>query len=124
MDAPVQGSGKTLLASCVAALGTGHVPEIWPHTAGRDDEELRKRLFAALRDGTSALIWDNITGVFDSAALASAITAPVYRDRVLGRSESLNIPNRGPASPDREELLPRWRPAASDRHDSDRSRNG
>ena len=94
MDAPVQGSGKTLLASCVSALATGHAPEIWPHTAGRDDEEIRKRLFAALRDGTTALIWDNITGVFNSAALASAITAPVLRDRVLGRSESLSIPNR------------------------------
>lgn len=94
MDAPVQGSGKTLLASCVSALATGQVPEIWPHTAGRDDEEIRKRLFAALRDGTSALVWDNVTGVLDSAALASAITAPVLRDRVLGRSESLSIPNR------------------------------
>ena len=69
-------------------------PEIWPHTSSRDDEEVRKRLFAALRDGTTALIWDNITGIFDSAALASAITAPVLRDRVLGRSESLSIPNR------------------------------
>ena len=94
MDAPVQGSGKTLLASCIAALATGRSPEIWPHTAGRDDEEIRKRLFTALRDGTTALIWDNITGVLDSAALASAITAPVLRDRVLGRSESLGIPNR------------------------------
>lgn len=34
------------------------------------------------------------TGILDSAALASAITAPVLRDRVLGRSESLSIPNR------------------------------
>lgn len=94
MDAPVQGSGKTLLASCIAALATGRVPDVWPHTAGRDDEEVRKRLFAALRDGPTALIWDNITGVFDSAALASAITAPIIRDRVLGRSECLSIPNR------------------------------
>lgn len=94
MDAPVQGSGKTLLASCVSALATGLAPEIWPHTASRDDEEIRKRLFTALRDGTTALIWDNVTGVFDSAALAAAITAPVLRDRVLGRSESLSIPNR------------------------------
>lgn len=94
MDAPVQGSGKTLLASCVAALAIGGLPDIWPHTASRDDEEIRKRLFAALRDGTTALVWDNITGVFDSAAMAAAITAPVLRDRVLGRSESLGIPNR------------------------------
>lgn len=94
MDAPVQGSGKTLLASCIAVLATGRPPEIWPHTAGRDDEEIRKRLLTALRGGTTALVWDNITGVFDSAALAAAITAPVLRDRVLGRSESLSIPNR------------------------------
>ncbi len=94
MDAPVQGSGKTLLASCTAALATGRPPEIWPHTAGRDDEEVRKRLLTALRGGATALVWDNITGIFDSAALAAAITAPVLRDRVLGRSESLSIPNR------------------------------
>jgi hypothetical protein len=94
MDAPVQGSGRTLLASCISALATGQTPEIWPHTASREDKEIRKRLFAALRGGTTALIWDNITGVFDSAALAAAITAPVLRDRVLGRSESLSIPNR------------------------------
>ncbi|WP_135503088.1 hypothetical protein [Roseovarius aestuariivivens] len=94
LDAPVQGAGKTLLASCIAALATGHPPQVWPHTAGRDDEEIRKRLFAALRDGTTALVWDNITGVFDSAALAAAITAPALRDRILGRSETLNVPNR------------------------------
>lgn len=94
IDAPVQGSGKTLLACCIAALATGSAPEVWPHTAGRDDEEVRKRLFTALRDGTTALVWDNVTGIFDSAALASAITAPILRDRVLGRSESRGIPNR------------------------------
>jgi len=87
IDAPVQGAGKTLLASCIAALATGTEPEIWPHTAGRDDEEVRKRLFAALRGGTTALVWDNVTGVLDSAALAATITAPHLRDRVLGRSE-------------------------------------
>lgn len=94
IDAPVQGSGKTLLASCIAALATGASPEIWPHTAGRDDEEVRKRLFAALRGGANALVWDNVTGVLDSAALAGAITAPILSDRILGRSESLAIPNR------------------------------
>lgn len=94
VDAPVQGSGKTLLASCIAALATGTPPEVWPHTAGRDDEEVRKRLFTALRDGTTAIVWDNVTGVLDSAAMAAAITASHLRDRVLGRSESLGIPNR------------------------------
>lgn len=93
-DAPVQGSGKTLLARSVATLATGTQPQIWPHTVGRDDEEVRKRLFAALREGTATLVWDNVTGTFDSAAFAAALTAPTLRDRVLGRSETMEIPNR------------------------------
>lgn len=93
-DAPVQGSGKTLLAQCVGALIEGTVPDVWPHTHGRDDEETRKRLFTALRSGSRALIWDNITGTFDSASMAAFITAPAMLDRVLGKSEALRVPNR------------------------------
>jgi hypothetical protein len=93
-DAPVQGSGKTLLAQCVGALAEGDAPEIWPHTKSRDDEETRKRLFASCAGGRRVLIWDNITGVFDSASLAGFITAPVYTDRVLGKSETQRLPNR------------------------------
>ncbi|MEN8720610.1 MAG: hypothetical protein ABF296_10155, partial [Oceanococcaceae bacterium] len=94
-DAPVQGSGKTLLAQCLGALGTGEEPAIWPHTAGKDgDEETRKRLLTALRDGDRAVVWDNILGIFDSASLAAALTSPVYRDRVLGYSTTATVPNR------------------------------
>lgn len=93
-DAPIQGSGKTLLASCVGALAEGRSPDVWPHTQGRDDEEVRKRLFTALRTGARALIWDNVTGMMDSASMAAFLTAGVMVDRVLGKSESLRIPNR------------------------------
>lgn len=93
-DAPIQGSGKTLLATCIGALIEGRAPDVWPHTAGRDDEETRKRLFTALRTGSRALVWDNITGIFDSASMAAFITAPAMVDRVLGKSDSIRIPNR------------------------------
>lgn len=93
-DAPTQGSGKTLLGNCVGALAEGRIPDIWPHTAGRDDEETRKRLFTALRNGGRTLVWDNVVGVFDSAAMASFITADKMVDRVLGKSEAVQIPNR------------------------------
>lgn len=93
-DAPIQGSGKTLLASCVGAMTEGRSPDIWPHTQGRDDEETRKRLFSALRTGCRALVWDNVTGTFDSASMAAFITADAMIDRVLGKSESIRIPNR------------------------------
>lgn len=94
LDAPVMGTGKTYLAQCLGMLSTGEQPAIMPHTAGRDDEETRKRLFTVLLAGDRVMIWDNILGHFDSAALASFITSEVYEDRKLGFSEKSKIPNR------------------------------
>lgn len=98
-DAPVQGSGKTLLALCVGALADKSRPTVWPHTANRsqgrsDDEETRKRVFTALRSGSRVLVWDNVVGVFDSAALAAALTSETFTDRVLGKSEAPTVPNK------------------------------
>lgn len=93
-DAPIQGAGKTLLAVATSAITLGTAPDVWPHTQGRDDEETRKRLFTALRTGSKAIVWDNVTGTFDSASMAAFITAPAMIDRVLGKSEAIRIPNR------------------------------
>ena len=93
-DAPVQGSGKTLLAKCLGVISTGQEPAVWPHTASRDDEETRKRLFAAIRGGKSALIWDNVVGAFDSVSMAALLTSTVYTDRILSESKVSSIPNR------------------------------
>ena len=93
-DAPAQGSGKTLLAKCVAVLALGEVPTIWPHTHARDDEEIRKRIMTILMTGARAVIWDNVIGVFDSAALAGALTSENYSDRILGKTGSANVPNK------------------------------
>ncbi|MBI5445867.1 MAG: bifunctional DNA primase/polymerase [Deltaproteobacteria bacterium] len=91
-DAPSQASGKTLLARCVGALATGDDPTVWPATSG-DDDEVRKRLLAALRTGARVILWDNLIGTFDSAALAAALTSGTFTDRVLGRSEAPTLPN-------------------------------
>ncbi|MCG8612019.1 MAG: hypothetical protein MI864_15950 [Pseudomonadales bacterium] len=93
-DAPIQGSGKTLLAQCVASLSTGEMPTVWPHTTGRDDEETRKRLFTALRSGERAIIWDNVLGVLASASLAACLTSPQFTDRILGQSQEVTVPNK------------------------------
>jgi hypothetical protein len=47
-----------------------------------------------LRSGARAIIWDNVVGSFDSAAMASAITSPNFQDRILGASSSSSVPNR------------------------------
>jgi hypothetical protein len=93
-DAPVQGSGKTLLARCIGVLTQGSEPSVWPHTSGTSDEEVRKRIFTVLCSGARVLIWDNVLGVFDSAAIASCLTSPTYTDRILGKSNSDTVPNR------------------------------
>jgi hypothetical protein len=93
-DAPVQGSGKTLLAQCIGALAIGKSPDIWPHISYRNDEEIRKRIMAALQPGARAIIWDNVVGTFDSAAMASLLTSERYRDRPLYKSGSSTVPNR------------------------------
>ncbi|MBQ0754231.1 MAG: hypothetical protein KBT87_02150 [Gammaproteobacteria bacterium] len=94
LDAPVQGTGKTYLALCLGVLATGLVAKVYPHTGGRDDEETRKRLTAMLADGEQVIVWDNVLGHFDSAALAAFITSQTYSDRVLGKSETVTFPNR------------------------------
>ncbi|KUE86591.1 hypothetical protein ASL20_22820 [Cupriavidus necator] len=91
-DAPVQGSGKTLLAQCGAVLATGSAPVVFPHITGGDDAEMRKRLFSALLAGQRSIVLDNILGTFDSAALASVLTSQLYQDRMLGKSESPSVP--------------------------------
>jgi hypothetical protein len=93
IDAPTAGSGKTLLAQAIGALTLGHkVPALPP--AGNQDDESRKRLFAALRDGTKVLLWDNVRDPLGNASIDAFLTAPTFSDRVLGASETLALPNR------------------------------
>jgi hypothetical protein len=93
-DAPVPGSGKTLLASCISVIGTGTEPSAMPPISSGDDEEVRKRLFAELRSGTRVILWDNVVGNLDSPAMATMLTMSNYKDRILGQSESSSVPNR------------------------------
>ena len=92
-DAPIPASGKTLLAMCIAVLG-GEEPAIWSHCKDTNLDEIRKRLFAALRTGKRAIVWDNVAGILKDAAMASYITSPFVTDRVLGKSESISLPNK------------------------------
>jgi hypothetical protein len=92
-DAPAQGTGKSLLAECVAIVGTGSAPSALPHLFD-DEGEVRKRLVALLYAGAPAMIWDNIKGTFDSAVLAAMLTAEHFNDRLLGETKLLTLPNR------------------------------
>jgi hypothetical protein len=87
--APSAGSGKTLLALCLAALA-GQDPEVMPSV--EEDEELRKRVLAVAREGTRVIILDNLSGSLQSNALCSLLTSTRYSDRVLGASTMVSVP--------------------------------
>lgn len=90
-DAPAAGSGKTLLAKCLALFAGVSDPVMMPPVVQED--ELRKRLLSALRMGKGVIVLDNQVGVLDSAALCAFLTSCVYGDRVLGQSTVLEYPN-------------------------------
>ena len=88
-DAPASGSGKTLLAQCSMRI-CGGPPTVTP--ACEQEDEMRKRLLAALREGKPAILLDNIRGQFGSAALEAFLTSELYSDRVLGVSQIQMLP--------------------------------
>jgi hypothetical protein len=88
-DAPAAGSGKTLLAECIALL-TGQAPALAPEC--REEDELRKRLLSFLMEGAPSVLLDNIKGQFKSSALEAFLTASRYADRILGASNIVSLP--------------------------------
>jgi len=89
--APVAGSGKTLLARCLAILA-GATPAVMPPV--KEEEEMRKRLLALGRAGAKVIILDNLIGAVTSDCLCGWLTSPEFTDRVLGQSQSVTVPTR------------------------------
>lgn len=87
--APIWGSGKTLLARCLAGL-VGQEPAVMP--AVEEEDELRKRLLSVAREGSRTLLLDNISKTVQSDALCSLLTSSRYSDRVLGASATVSVP--------------------------------
>jgi hypothetical protein len=82
-DAPAAGTGKTLLGQCILRLA-GCLPEVVPQC--EEEEEIKKQLLSVLREGVGGILFDNIRGVYGSAALEAFLTGEIYKDRVLGLS--------------------------------------
>jgi len=92
IDAPTRGSGKGLLADCIAipAMGREAPSRRWSNS----EEERRKTLLGILREGAPVVKWDNVTGRIDSPALNMALTEPIYSDRILRTHDTPELPVR------------------------------
>lgn len=92
IDAPVQGTGKSLLAEVCLMPTVGNV--ISPTAATQEEEEWRKRIITSLMSGRPYIFIDNLVGKIRSASLAGAITATEWSDRLLGGMTEVTLPVR------------------------------
>lgn len=92
LDAPKQGSGKTILAQAIGILATGRIVPTNAPTS--DEEEMRKKLLTWLQTSPAVVIIDNIIHPLESSSLNSALTSPFIEDRELGSNTLIRVPNR------------------------------
>lgn len=92
IEKPAPGTGASLLADVLLWPSTGRAVPVT--TEGRDDDEWRKRLTAALVRSPAIFAIDNVRRRLDSGALSAAITATTWEDRLLGLSETVRVPVR------------------------------
>lgn len=92
IEKPTPGTGATLMVDAIATILTGAGASVM--TEGRDDEEWRKRLTAKLRQIPTVVLIDNLRHDLDSSAVAAALTATFWEDRILGISEMVRLPVR------------------------------
>ena len=92
IEKPSPGTGATLMVDAISTILTGSGTLVM--TESRDDEEWRKRITAKLRQIPAIVLIDNLRGKLDSSALAAALTAPFWEDRILGVSETIRLPIR------------------------------
>jgi hypothetical protein len=88
--APAAGTGKSLLVDIAAVLATGRLMPVI--SQGRTEEELEKRLGAALLAGDSTISLDNCEHELQSAFLCQALTQQQLNIRMLGLSKNVETP--------------------------------
>jgi hypothetical protein len=85
------GTGKGLLVDVCLGVSCGSLS---PQAYTSDEDELRKRLTSVLMQGAPVVFFDNVKVKMDSGALAAALTAHRWSDRILGVTKMADVPIR------------------------------
>jgi hypothetical protein len=88
--APAPGSGKSLLVDLAATLATGQLAPVIAQ--GRSEEELEKRLGAALLAGDAVISIDNCEYPLSGSLLCQTLTQQRLNIRLLGQSRHVEVP--------------------------------
>jgi hypothetical protein len=88
-DAPVRGTGKTLLANIAPMIFTGR--KAIPVSQGATEEEDEKRLLSILMRSDAVVLIDNINRPLQGDALCTILTEASWQCRRLGHSEEVHV---------------------------------
>jgi hypothetical protein len=91
-DAPTPGTGKTILGGCLGLIVSGAPPALTTHT--KSEDEMRKRITAFVIAAAPVVLLDNVKRRLTSETLAGVLTTTTWADRVLGKSEYVDLPIR------------------------------
>jgi len=91
VEAPAPGTGKGLLAKCLAIPAVG-MPNL--SAQPESDAEWRKAITAKLRDSPQIVYYDNLTKKLESSALEEVLTTEIWSDRELGVTRTITVPVR------------------------------
>jgi hypothetical protein len=91
-DAPVAGSGKSLLVDIASILATGHEASVLAQ--GESREEAEKKLSAVLMRGDPIIPIDNCEAPLEGVVLNQALTQTALDLRILGFSKTLKTQAR------------------------------
>jgi hypothetical protein len=95
VDANVRGAGKGLLVQVIAWIVLGREMPVFSYA--HESEEMRKKITSIAIAGDGLVLLDNLEGNFGNDALDRALTSTRWKDRILGKSEMVDLP-----------LMPAW----------------
>ncbi|WP_150046566.1 hypothetical protein [Methylomonas rhizoryzae] len=93
ITATAPGSGKTLLAQCLATLVEGRQVPGAKYLG--DSDESDKSIVSMLCEGKQLILLDNINARLGGDTLCGVLTSEVYTGRLLGASRMLRLPTDG-----------------------------
>ncbi|MBW8617098.1 MAG: PriCT-2 domain-containing protein [Hyphomicrobiales bacterium] len=88
-NAPVAGSGKSLLVDLISLITHGRIAAVI--SPGKTEEELEKRLGAALIAGDAVISLDNCNDTLQGAFLCQTVSQERVKTRILGKSVNVEV---------------------------------
>jgi len=89
-DAPVAGSGKSLLGDVASVIVTGHRAAV---TGADNREELEKKLAASLLGGDTVIMLDNMDQPVGGQLLCQMLTQTKVKPREFGKLKNIEVPS-------------------------------